>query len=1051
MNNLTVSAMAYLILFCAAYKIFICKNQTGIKNERVFGIVMVAAVVAITGFKVYVSSSFFGHSSDMSLFSAWADLGRHESVSQFYGEKGAEYFVDYPPLYLYVLTAVGRIAGIFNIPFGSDIYVRMIKFIPIVADTALALLIYKLAQYEFDKKTACILSFLVLLNPACILNSVVWGQIDGLFTLIILWLIISVFKKRYFNAVFSFTVGMLIKPQMLIFLPLLGFWLLWDVISDFYEKKQLSVLIRACMGIVASAGIVVVSFLPIFGLDFSRIFSLYKNAASQYPYASLNAANIFGAFGLNWADLTDTFLGISYQNWGFMGIVSVSAAIGIGTYFCKNRTGALILGGFTVLGIFMLAHTMHERYMYPLILILLVIYIYTKDRRMLYAFLAATVLQLFQTGAVLLNNEGIIVFSEESFIMLSWIHVLFSIWLTVIFYKMLIKGEVKPVEIKEESIVCIKREQKKVRLNKKDALIIAVLTVVYGVSAFFNLGSMSVPETGYYPEKNGETILLDFGEEKNFGRINLFAGLIARRNSDSEVERVLTFSFGIDASEYEENPEIVYGDETVLVIDSVFRWDGFFANQRGRFLKLSVDEGNFFINEIACFDENGNLILPTEIISDNETACYISDEHEKVKYEYTWYDGTYFDEIYHPRTAYEYINGLWPYENTHPPLGKLIIALGMMIFGVTPFGWRFFGTLAGVLMVPLIYIFGKQLLKDTKWAAVSCFLFTFDFMHLTQTRLATIDSFTVLFVILMYYFMYRYVKLNFYNTGVLKTLPPLFLSGLFFGIGVAVKWQGVYAGIGLCIMFFAAQFKRFKEYKAAKEGRLVGDGEKIIKQFMPSLIKTLVAALVFFVIVPFVIYFLSYLPIILSDTADISYFWENQMDMLSYHSQLTEKHPYGSPWWTWPLDIRPLYAYNPNWDFVTENFAQGISSFGNPLVWWMTIPSVACLVYFAVKGKGNTEIFTVLTGFGAMYLPWVMISRQAFIYHFFPCVVFVVFAIALCFKEIEKKYPKAKHGILIYLICVFVLYVGFYPVLTGIKIPGWYAECLSWLPSWVLG
>ena len=528
-------------------------------------------------------------------------------------------------------------------------------------------------------------------------------------------------------------------------------------------------------------------------------------------------------------------------------------------------------------------------------------------------------------------------------------------------------------------------------------------------------------------------------------------GWIDRRDSDSEVERSLSVSFGIDPAEGEENAELIFGDATELVGDSVFNWNGFFAQERGRFMKITVDEGNFFINEIACFDGEQNLISPVAAISENSTANLMFDEQDKAVYEYTWYDGTYFDEVYHPRTAYEYINGIWPYENTHPPLGKLIISLGMMIFGVNPFGWRFFGTLCGVLMVPVSFLLGKQILKDSKWAFVASFLFTFDFMHLSQTRLATIDSFTALFAMLMYYFMYQYTKQNFYDGGVKRTLLPLGLSGLFFGIGVATKWQGVYAGIGLGVLFFWTLLKRFFEYRAAKEGRLVGDADKILKQFVPNLIKTLAAAVVFFIVVPFVIYFLSYLPIILSDAADISYFWDNQQTMLSYHSQLTETHPYGSPWWSWPLDMRPLYAYNPNWDFVPETQAQGISSFGNPLVWWLTIPSMGFLIYLSVKGKRNAEMNTILVGFGALYLPWVLISRQAFIYHFFPCVIFVTLAIAYGLREILKRYPIAKIPIRAYLVCVLVLFIAFYPVLTGMRIPAWYADALTWLPSWVLG
>lgn len=128
-------------------------------------------------------------------------------------------------------------------------------------------------------------------------------------------------------------------------------------------------------------------------------------------------------------------------------------------------------------------------------------------------------------------------------------------------------------------------------------------------------------------------------------------GWIDRRDSDSEVERILSVSFGIDPAEGEENAELIFGDATELVVDSVFNWNGFFAQERGRFMKITVDEGSFFINEIACFNGERNLISPVAAISENSTANLMFDEQDKAVYEYTWYDGTYFDEVVSPQNC----------------------------------------------------------------------------------------------------------------------------------------------------------------------------------------------------------------------------------------------------------------------------------------------------------------------------------------------------------------------------------------------------------------
>ena len=96
-----------------------------------------------------------------------------------------------------------------------------------------------------------------------------------------------------------------------------------------------------------------------------------------------------------------------------------------------------------------------------------------------------------------------------------------------------------------------------------------------------------------------------------------------------------------------------------------------------------------------------------------------------------------------------FLTGAAPYETSHPPLGKVLMSWGVALFGMTPFGWRFAGALAGVAMLAGMYLLGKQLTKS----APACRLWmrglmALDCMHLTQTQIATIDSFPVLFICL---------------------------------------------------------------------------------------------------------------------------------------------------------------------------------------------------------------------------------------------------------------------------------------------------------------
>lgn len=107
----------------------------------------------------------------------------------------------------------------------------------------------------------------------------------------------------------------------------------------------------------------------------------------------------------------------------------------------------------------------------------------------------------------------------------------------------------------------------------------------------------------------------------------------------------------------------------------------------------------------------------------------------------TYLTGTMFDEVYHGRTAYEFLHKLTTYETTHPHLGKILISFGIIAFGMNPFGWRFMSVIFGILIIPLMYLFAKKLFENSFIAAATTGLLVFDCMHYTLSRIATIDIF----------------------------------------------------------------------------------------------------------------------------------------------------------------------------------------------------------------------------------------------------------------------------------------------------------------------
>ena len=191
----------------------------------------------------------------------------------------------------------------------------------------------------------------------------------------------------------------------------------------------------------------------------------------------------------------------------------------------------------------------------------------------------------------------------------------------------------------------------------------------------------------------------------------------------------------------------------------------------------------------------------------SSSAGALLDESEVTPEFPSYRNSTYFDEIYHARTAYENVTNVYPYEISHPPLGKLILSVGIRLFGMTPFGWRCMGTLTGVLMLPVLYLLLKRMFGSTEISACGTVIFAFDFMHFVQTRIATIDSYAVFFILLMYYFMYRFVTE--------RKLSYLALSGISFGLGAASKWTCIYAGAGLAVLWLLHWIFRLRREKDA--------------------------------------------------------------------------------------------------------------------------------------------------------------------------------------------------------------------------------------------
>ena len=552
---------------------------------------------------------------------------------------------------------------------------------------------------------------------------------------------------------------------------------------------------------------------------------------------------------------------------------------------------------------------------------------------------------------------------------------------------------------------------------------ILALTAVYALIAFFNLGDTASPET-YYALPDGGRVEIRFAGEVQLGRVFYFAGL-----NTGEAE--LTVLQG--------GREIPAGTLPHAYRD-VFKWrdaelteDADLTTDTLILYPHADGTEDIEIGEMAFFDVNGHRVDPSDI-SVSAGAEALCDEPMAVPDASTWRNSTYFDEIYHARTALEHLRAIEPYEVSHPPLGKLIIALGLTIFGVNPFGWRFMGVLFGVLMLPVLWLLIRRLFGDDRIALCGTAIFAFDFMHFAQTRIATIDTYGVFFILLMYLFFWSWYENDRWR--------DLALAGVFFGLGAASKWTCLYAGAGLGVLWIIAWLFRFHDAK----------GQSWQKRCAEDFVLNVGFCLVWFVLVPALIYYLSYTPYGLAKglAAPGMYFTrdylktvlENQSFMFTYHAGLIAEHPYSSSWWQWLFDIRPILYYLE----YGEGTVASIGAFTNPLLSWAGLVSVVYLMVRAVRKRDRRAVFIVV-GYLAQLVPWMLVTRLTFAYHYFAAVVFLVLALCAVFDDMRAKghirWMYAFTGV-----CL-ALFAAFYPVLTGIEVARNYSwKLLKWFPSW---
>jgi len=892
-------------------------------------------------------------------FSSWIQTAANSGIRSFY----SNVWCDYPPFNVYIFWAFGMLGKSLGL-FGSNLFIYIMKLPANLIDMATAFIIFWFVRKRVNFRWALVATALYAFNPAVIFNAAVWGQFDAIYTFLLVLSLVLVFGDKPKFAVVAFMLAVLTKPQSIALAPLL-IYLVWRKVD--WKGALLSIGVA-----VATVVVVVIPFEWSNPVTF--LSNLYFGAYNGYPFTSMNAFNIWGFGGMWVADTPFTFI---------LGWVMFAALAAFALYFVHKRYSSnyeltVLLAAFVLFfGFFMLPTRIHERYLFPAMAILALMFPFLRKTRPLYVALTVTcfVNQFYVLG--FLNAGTFIQPGDPVVFIISLINSLALLYILTLMLQDLkqntqstlipaqsmptpLTPEQEPTEKPPEAAppptpvpVAVEPEPEEEekpgrrihfpKLTRRDWIAIVALCVVFFAIATYSLGDSQIPtsQTQLYA---GQSFYIDLGSNSSVGSVYF-----------------LIHDGSYTVSVYSGSPGNWQLASANVSFSDYYKWNQVNIGRTTEYIRVDVSAAsNAAFEEIAASNSNNQQIViqnVTGIDAQPADLHNLIDEQDKIQMPFTYMSQTYFDEIYFVRTSEQYLHLQSPYEWTHPPLGKLIQAAGIVVFGFSPFGWRIVGVIFATLMIPIIYVLGKKLFGTWIGGFSAAFLLTFDFMHFTMARMGTADTYVVLFGLVSQLFFFIYFA-DLVKKGWRTSVLPLFLAVIFFFLSFSTKWLSLYGAVGLIALLVVI---RLKEVSKIKEGFSRRYTEFFEHPFM---------LLFAFILLGIGIYFLIYIPDMLTGRP---FFGTNgvidlQFAMYHYHATLTATHTFESPWWSWPLMINPLHnvaqpswpAYVPLWldvSYLPNNIVSTLSVMGNPAVWWA---GFVCMVFIAIDLVGVDELGTRL-------------------------------------------------------------------------------------------
>ncbi len=424
----------------------------------------------------------------------------------------------------------------------------------------------------------------------------------------------------------------------------------------------------------------------------------------------------------------------------------------------------------------------------------------------------------------------------------------------------------------------------------------------------------------------------------------------------------------------------------------------------------------------------------------------------------------FWDENYHIASAQKYLNGIF-FMEPHPPLGKMLIALGEKLlnqnaldnqfigtdYATSPpadfsfTGYRFFPVLFAWLTAPLVFGIFLILTRRSLWAVFLSFFYVFDTAIIVHVRGAMLEGPLMFFSALTIFafllllerrddlssfrraaFLFGFAFAGVMLTKVFGLILILLVPALFFFVR---RYRGrfpqflLWGAIGFLpfyILVWQMHFTMASQINPSLPDAGFYQASDQYKQLLTTGRNRSIFAF----------------PVMLRDSMNFVSHYEKGVPLLN----LCKKDENGSPWFVWPMGGRSI---NYRWETPNGQAYRYLYLQVNPMIWFLSLLGILAagamlLASFLLPLRESLQHRPLLATFFVLYVSYMAaishITRVMYLYHYFIPLLISFLLFALVFLEIQhmgkfRLHDERKATTLLLLgLLIFVSYQFYRPL-----------------------